>query len=333
MILEQQNPGHRLSGRGLVPNLDLSGVRQVPSLPRVLGAGALVVLQLFGNGCASPAKRMDATAEALGFTRSVVTTPVFAHRLYARLNEQPPPTLHVYLDGDGSPWLGRYVVSADPTPRNPMVLQLMAADPSPSVYLGRPCYHGLRAPRCTPKLWTQERYSEAVVASMTDALRQVIAMIGTRRVVLIGYSGGGTLAMLLAERLPETAAVLTVAGNLAVAQWAAYHRYSPLRGSLDPASRGALQAEVQQIHLAGGRDGNAPARLAEHVCKRQQSAWLIVFDEFDHTCCWRSIWPEVLQRTLNLPAGADAVDLCPLSGYPCRATFCGPGGGRDPRVR
>lgn len=331
MALELQNPGHRLAWPWLVPIPDQSGVRPLWSLPRILGAAALVVVQLLGNGCASPAKRLDAAAEALGFTPSVVTTPDFEHRLYVRPNQPSPPMLHVYLDGDGSPWLGRYVVSTDPTPRNPLVLELMAMDPSPSIYLGRPCYHGLRAAPCTSKLWTRERYSEAVVASMTEALRQVIALTGTRRLVLIGYSGGGTLAMLLAERLPETAAVLTVAGNLAVAQWATYHRYTPLRGSLDPANRSALKPEVQQIHLAGGRDRNAPATFIDHVCKRQQSAWLIAFDDFDHTCCWRSIWPEVLQRTLNLPAGTD--DLCPLAGHPCRAKFCGPGAGHRERVR
>jgi pimeloyl-ACP methyl ester carboxylesterase len=49
---------------------------------------------------------------------------------------------------------------------------------------------------------------------MQAALERILASGHFDGVVLIGYSGGGTLAMLLAARVPETRGVITIAGNL-----------------------------------------------------------------------------------------------------------------------
>ena len=79
--------------------------------------------------------------------------------------------------------------TADPTAREPLVLRLMALDRVPSVYLGRPCYHGLAAdPRCTPALWTDARYSEVVVASMAAATRRLLSLTGHTEIVWLGFT-------------------------------------------------------------------------------------------------------------------------------------------------
>ena len=60
-------------------------------------------------------------------------------------------TLHVYLEGDGRPWLdGGTRVAADPTPRDALALRLMQRDGSPSLYLGRPCHFIADDPHCAP---------------------------------------------------------------------------------------------------------------------------------------------------------------------------------------
>jgi len=171
----------------------------------------------------------------------------------------------------------------------------MARDEAPAVFLGRPCYQGMTGdPGCTAQLWTRARYSRQVVDSMAAALNKLLQRNGYSRLVLIGYSGGGTLAMLLADRFAETEAVITVAGNLDPDAWATLHRYNPLEGSLNPKALSALPDSVAQYHLVGERDRNTPAWLVQAALENQPQARVIIWKGFDHACCWGRIWQDVL---------------------------------------
>jgi len=259
-------------------------------------------LTLLG-GCAGPAKRFADRASALGFDASWVEGDGFAHVVFRPATPRPNGgrVLHVYLDGDGTPWeYGR--PAADPTPRDPLVLRLMSLDRAPSVYLGRPCYHGLAAaPRCAPALWTDARYSEVVVGSLAAAALRLLSMTGRSEIVWLGYSGGGTLAMLLAERLPETTGVITVAANLDVEGWADLHGRSRLAGSLSPARRPPLPSRIRQRHYAGGRDQVVPPSIIAGGGILPET--LTVIPEYDHVCCWVELWPRVLDEAKWAAAG------------------------------
>lgn len=245
--------------------------------------------------CSTPADRLDTQASRLGFSRQWLQGTDYVHLGYQ--NGATGSLLHVYLEGDGTPWLNRFTVSADPTPRNPMMLSLMALDSAPGLYLGRPCYYGQSGmPPCGPPLWTNRRYSEEVVDSMAAALQTVMDRDGYQDLVFLGHSGGGTLAMLLAERFEETRAVLTVAGNLDPAAWATRHGYSPLSGSLNPTWRAPLPPYIVQLHFIGDRDQNISPLLVYSAVSRQPRAEFVVMDRFDHTCCWQEVWPAILDR-------------------------------------
>src|SRR5438552_15702589 len=126
-----------------------------------------LVIALLG-GCAGPSERFTARASALGFGAARVEGEGFAHVVYrpAGLRPDGGRVLHIYLDGDGTPW-ERGRPAPDRTPREPLVLRMMALDPAPRVYLGRPCYHGHPADApCVPSPWTAARYSVAVLASL-----------------------------------------------------------------------------------------------------------------------------------------------------------------------
>jgi dienelactone hydrolase len=248
------------------------------------------------HGCAStPSARYDAIARDLGLHREIVEGRGYAHAVYARAAAGGGESLHVYLESDGRPWIGETRVAEDPTPSEPVALELLRADPSPAVLVGRPCYHGLKpASGCDPRLWTSARYSEEVVASMASAVQRVADRHRARRLVLIGYSGGGTLAMLLAERVANVRALITVAGNLDTDAWTRLHGYTPLTGSLNPARHAPLPPHISQLHLAGGRDRNVPVALVEPVVRRQPAARLRVYEEADHGCCWTRRWPQIL---------------------------------------
>ncbi|TVQ85775.1 MAG: alpha/beta fold hydrolase, partial [Chromatiaceae bacterium] len=205
-------------------------------------------------------------------------------------------------------------MASDPTPRHALALQLMAVDPAPAVYVGRPCYHGeARTPPCTPWHWTQGRYGDAVVTSLAAAIDRFADQAGASDLVLIGYSGGGVLAMLLAERLPQVRLVVTLAANLDIDAWCDLHGFSRLTDSLNPAQRPSLPATIRQWHLAGSDDRNVPPALIRRALDRQHDHRFRVLPATDHRCCWQAHWPALL-RDFGVP------DWFPAR--PCLACCC-----------
>lgn len=248
----------------------------------------------------APSTRIDYLARNRGLDRSVVEGDEFEHVIYEKSGTTDEGPLHIYLEGDGSPWLGETRIASDPTPRRAYALELMVLDPQPSAYIGRPCYHGQQTSQaCNPELWTGQRYSPQIVASLEAAIRRVAAARSQNGLVLIGYSGGGVLAMLLAERLTDTRAIVTVAANLDTDAWTDLHGYSPLAGSLNPASRSPLPTAIHQFHFAGAADEQVPPRIIEPVADRQDNSVYFIYPQFDHTCCWLEVWPEILQKVAS----------------------------------
>jgi dienelactone hydrolase len=268
-------------------------------------------LTLALSACASPSRRVEQRAADLGFRTITLPGTSFYHLAYEADGSSSSATLHVYVEHDGTPWFLNAVVSEDPTPRNPLALELMARDQGPRLFLGRPCYFELRhEPGCTPMLWTQRRYSAEVVESMSAALRSFLSTRSFRQVVLIGYSGGGTIAWLMAERLPETAAVVTVAANLDIDYWTSIHGYSPLAGSLNPALRAPLSSTIRQLHYVGSRDQNVPPSVVRSFALRHPEARVVELADFDHKCCWIEQWPQLLrgaERSASSLGGGYAV--------------------------
>lgn len=217
----------------------------------------------------------------------------FRHTVYRVAADEPGnPPLHVYLEGDGTPYIRGGLAAADPTPREPVALRLLALDRAPALLLGRPCYHGLaQSPACSEDLWTEARYSERVVASMAAALRNLAPEC--RSVVLIGFSGGGTLAVLLSRRLPAVTAVVTLASNLDIDAWADVHGYRRLAGSLNPVQAAAAPQQLLQLHYAGAEDRRVPPAIVERAA-RQTGGEHFLLDGVDHRAGWERRWPGIL---------------------------------------
>jgi dienelactone hydrolase len=246
--------------------------------------------------CATPAERIQQRAAALGFEAIRLQGAGFDHVAFVGGDPRGSRTLHVYVEHDGTPWIEHTRVAADPTPRTPVALELMARDAGPRLYLGRPCYFAPPdEPRCTPILWTHRRYSAEVVRSMVAALRAFVSEQQYERIVLIGYSGGGTLAWLMAGEVPETVEVVTIAANLDTDYWSSVHGFSPLTGSLNPALQPALSPGISQIHYVGSRDSNVPPAVSASFARSHPQARIVVIADFDHRCCWIDRWPRLLE--------------------------------------
>jgi hypothetical protein len=203
-------------------------------------------------------------------------------------------TLHVYIEGDGTPFRERTVISDDPTPRDPLMLRLMAEDAAPSVYLGRPCYFGLHTdPGCGPEAWTSRRFSPEILDSMESVLRSEVLRSGASRVELFGHSGGGALAVLLAARQPNVVRVATIGATLDVRAWCELHGYSPLTGSLDPARMPLQRKDIDVVHWVGEKDTNTPPALIAAAARARGEPMRVVAG-FDHNCCWTRMWQDIL---------------------------------------
>jgi len=234
-------------------------------------------------------------ASKLGLQRQMIQAGVFPLIYYNRPHDTQADTLHVYIGGDGVPWQDYIFISEDPGPYNSLVLQLMQQDKHPSIYLGRPCYQGLaRQPPCQPEHWTSARFSDEVVNSMSLALKKILHQYPYKKLALIGYSGGGALAVLLAHELPQTQLVVTIAGNLDTDAWVQYHHYSALTSSINPAHKKALPSAIRQIHLQGDRDDNIPPWVTASYMSKQDDVTILSYADADHTCCWLSYWPQLL---------------------------------------
>lgn len=209
-------------------------------------------------------------------------------------------TLTVYVEGDGAPWAGRDRPPADPTPAASVAQRLALADRRGSVaWLARPCQFlsadALAA--CDSRYWRRARYGEEVVAAANEAIGALLRESGARRLVLVGHSGGGAVAALVAARRVDVALLVTVGGVLDTARWTALHGVTPLDQSLNPADASSRLAGLRQVHYVGEEDRVTPPALAEGYARQVgPSARIVRVAGRDHDCCWERDWPRILAR-------------------------------------
>jgi pimeloyl-ACP methyl ester carboxylesterase len=171
----------------------------------------------------------------------------------------------VVIEGDGPVWPAADRAPADPTPRASTALALarglqrLGGEDTTVFYLGRPCQYGARhrGEACAPRWWTTDRFAEPVIAAY-EAWLDRLPQHGRRSLCLVGVSGGGLIALLLAERRPEVTGVMTVASPVAVDAWTDHHQLTVL-GVGTAVARGVERLGAnRQLHFLGGRDSIVP---------------------------------------------------------------------------
>ena len=137
---------------------------------------------------------------------------------------QATTRLFIYIEGDGKAWKSRRLPSDNPTPENPLGLKLALAHPDDNVvYLGRPCQIAFHPPTCDPSLWLGGRFSEKVVHLSNQAIDSLKQRFQAEELVLVGYSGGGAVAALVAATRDDIAGLISVASNLDHTTWTQHH--------------------------------------------------------------------------------------------------------------
>jgi len=250
----------------------------------------------------SPQTRRD-TADALAVPHHWQAERIHAGNFdllaYRPGTIRPADTLTIYLEGDGFAWISRSMPSADPTPRTPLALRLALAHPvGNAAYLGRPCqYVDAERTSCPDRYWTSARFAPEVIESTNRAIDVLKTWFGARQLTLVGYSGGGAVAALVAARRSDVARLITVAGNLDHRTWTAHHRITTMSESLNAADVAERLAGLPQTHFVGGRDKVIPIDLARRWPRSftgDGKSNLRIIDDADHACCWTERWPALL---------------------------------------
>ena len=271
---------------------------------------AIIALTLAGCSSLPDAEQRiahaAAKAAAAGFIAERVTAGPFELQAYHRGLDRGAHQWHVYLEGDGQAFLARTRLSPDPTPVDPIGLDLALTDPGPAVlYLGRPCQYRPAddAGPCPSSYWSSHRFADEVVGATLGAINTMLDEHGdgSTDLTLIGYSGGGVLAALAASRSPRVKRLITVAAPLDLSAWTDQHHVTPLSGSLDPTAI-ASRLTMPQWHLSGRQDNIVPPALQNafiHSLPPATAVQVMTLEGFDHTCCWRRHWPSLLTTALD----------------------------------
>lgn len=224
----------------------------------------------------------------------------------------------IYIEGDGLAWLNAETPSDDPTPLNPLALRLALAQPGgQAAYLARPCQFLMQAPEQMPfcarqQAWTSHRFSAEVIAASHEALDQIKARMGAEHIILVGYSGGGAVAALLAAERHDVLRLITVAGNLDHAAWTTLHRISPLSGSLNPADRTDPLEGLPQVHWVGAEDDNVPASVAQGFAQRFRASprpAVRVVPQATHDSGWVRQWAHLYMQSGSQMHNADELNI------------------------
>ncbi|OYW95540.1 MAG: hypothetical protein B7Z13_01475 [Caulobacterales bacterium 32-67-6] len=204
--------------------------------------------------------------------------------------------LTIVIEGDGRAHDRRGRASPDPTPDRAIGRELAEAWPDPAAWLARPCQY-VQDPACKPADWTTHRFSEAAVAMTDAAVSALMARAGAKQVRLVGWSGGGVMATLVAARRADVAGLVTIAAPLDLKAWTRSRGLSPLQG-LDPADLPPIPAP--QLHLTGAFDPVVrPAVVKETAQRLAGPRGLVETWPERHDCCW-------VARVDEIAAGLDS---------------------------
>jgi len=275
-------------------------------MARSLRLAFLGCLLLVGCASLSLEQRRSASSHLAinaGWHRLNLVTDPFVLAAFVPTHLQLGEVLTIYIEGDGLAWIDSSTPSLDPTPLNALALKLAMKHPSGAVaYLARPCQYIAGEDRigCEKKYWTSHRFSPVVVESTNTAIEKMKQRFHAKNIELIGYSGGGAIATLVAAKRNDVTRLITIAGNLDHEAWTSLHHISRLSGSLNPASAWLAVVNIPQLHFVGAKDSNMPLVIAQSYqaqfpeSKRPE---LMVVDGMGHDCCWVENWPALYAQS------------------------------------
>ncbi len=266
-----------------------------------------ILLTLALSGCGYVSFKIPTLAQRDSLAQAIVRShqmqkkiiPVhgFLITTYSRITAPQYPVT-VYIEGDGFAWLSRSQPSSNPTPINPLALRLAMQDISPNIiYIARPCQF-TQGPACKVPYWTNKRFSDEIVTSMNDVLNIFMDNNKLNNVRLVGFSGGGSIAALLAARREDVVDLRTIAGNLDHKKHSSIHKVSTLNGSLNPPDMAETLRHIPQHHFIGGLDKNVTFAIYQSYATALKNSTCLnytIVPDATHIKKWQEKWQNLSQ--------------------------------------
>lgn len=249
-------------------------------------------------------QQASALALAAGWSFKVLPAGTFNLAAFLSPAAYSSDVLTIYIEGDGAAWLDASSPSDNPTPVRPLGLALaLQHRDGPAAYLARPCQYvaGDDARACSVNYWTGARFSTDVIRSENRAVDALKVRYGASRIRLVGYSGGGAVAALIAAERDDVDRLVTIAGNLDHRAWTDAHRLTPLTDSLNPADYWPRLIDIPQIHFVGGKDAVIDGEVAATFVRRfpMHSPKVVTLPNFDHHNGWAEAWPKLQEAAFG----------------------------------
>jgi hypothetical protein len=249
----------------------------------------LVAIFIF-SGCSIPdIQERENIATKLANSNSLeknsIKTKSFDIRTYYKNSSKK--SLRVYIEGDGFAWVNSHTISSNPTPISPVSLQLASIDDSENIlYIARPCQY-IKSQKCTKSYWTNKRFAKEVV----ESINQTIDMTKNReqKIELVGFSGGGAIAVLVASMRDDVTKITTVAGNLNHKLLHQIHNVSQIPESLNPIDVVDKVSHIKQLHIVGANDHIITRDIAysfKQKSKNRGNIKIITAPNCTHTKGW-----------------------------------------------
>ncbi len=277
-------------------------MQRVKQFQNVLYCVTLVLSLFFLGSCTLPAVPQASNGqsiESFGFN-AISVHPVFKSYLRVRPGHDDLKTrmLTIYIEGDGASWFFRSIPPSNPTPYRSLVVAMAASDQSEYVlYLARPCqFIDLKTVReCDESLWTDGRFSTQVITLFNQAIDEILRSTPALKINLIGHSGGGTLATLIAAQRSDVNCLVTLASPLDLSAWTQALAIASLLKSKNPADPNANLKQIRQTHFFGERDAVVSMESIGRYQNFPPHTDFIMISGFDHQKFWVEHWP-TLQR-------------------------------------
>ncbi len=247
----------------------------------------------------------DRGRESLSLSPFIYPDPFYPIQTFERVKAMSDTDV-IYIVGDGLNFLSRGQISGDPTPLNPLALRLAHMDPADAViYAARPCQYVRDVPSCTYPIWTDARMGDDVIRRYERFLDQIrLRYPRIKSFHLVGYSGGGGVAVLLAARRSDVVSIRTIAGNLDTDMFTRLHDLTPMSSSLNPAAVANRVRRVPQIHYVGMDDSRVPIDIAQSYMRSMAGpndpqtlscAYSTRVPHTDHVDGWTSYWRDAVR--------------------------------------